>query len=116
MECWGSGNPAPCVGYRYHRQLGRATVDTFLRDARFTKVYALNRPSNGEKDIKTRHEERSVDKGLVSLLSDDRLVFLEGDASSGGLTVDQEVWNIAHTLDSSSFRILGARSRQPYHS
>ena len=77
--------------------LGAQLVDAFLRDARIAKVYTLNRPSSGEKDIKTRHEERFMDKGLdVSLLSDDRLVFLEGDASSGaklGLTDDiyQEV-------------------------
>jgi len=91
-----------------------------LRDARITKVYTLNRPSSGEKDIKTRHEERFIDKGLdVSLLSDDRLVFLEGDASSGaklGLTDDiyQEVqgrvnliihnaWRLDFNLSLSSF-------------
>lgn len=86
--------------------LGAQLVDTFLRDARITKVYTLNRPSSGEKNIKMRHEERFMDKGLdISLLSDDRLVFLEGDASSGaklGLTDDvyQEVRDITDILDS----------------
>ena len=73
--------------------LGAQLVDVFLRDGRVKKVYALNRPSSGDKDIKARHEERFIDKGLdVGQLVDDRLVFLEGDASSANLGLREEVY------------------------
>ena len=73
--------------------LGAQLVDVFLRDGRVQRVYALNRPSSGDKDIKARHEERFIDKGLdVTQLVDDRLVLLEGDASSANLGLREEVY------------------------
>ncbi len=75
--------------------LGAQLVDVFLRDGRVKKVYTLNRPSGGEKkkDIKARHAERFVDKGLdVVLLLDERLVLLEGDASGDHLGLSGEVY------------------------
>lgn len=73
--------------------LGAQLVDVFLRDGRVKRVYALNRPSSGDKDIKARHEERFIDKDLdVGQLVDDRLVFLEGDASSANLGLREEVY------------------------
>lgn len=73
--------------------LGAQLVDVFLRDGRVKRVYALNRPSSGDKDIKARHEERFIDKCLdVAQLVDDRLVFLEGDASSANLGLREEVY------------------------
>jgi len=78
--------------------LGAQLVDIFLRDGRVTKVYTLNRPSSGEKDIKARHAERFIDKGLdVTQLSDDRLVFLEGDASRVNLGLNNEIYEEVHT-------------------
>ena len=77
--------------------LGAQLVDIFLRDGRVTKVYTLNRPSSGEKDIKARHAERFIDKGLdVAQLSDDRLVFLEGDASRVNLGLSNEIYEEVH--------------------
>lgn len=102
--------------------LGAQLVDTFLRDGRVAKVYTLNRPSSGEKGIKARHEERFIDKGLdVALLSDDRLVFLEGDASGENLGLSDEVYREVWImpiffLDSRFEPFLGARLRQAYHS
>jgi hypothetical protein len=73
--------------------LGAQLVDSFLRDARVTKLFTLNRPSSGVKGIKARHEERFIDKGLdVAHLADDRLVFLEGDASSVNLGLRDEIY------------------------
>ena len=75
--------------------LGAQLVDVFLRDGRVKKVYTLNRPSGGEKkkDIRARHAERFVDKGLdVVLLLDERLVLLEGDASGDHLGLSSEVY------------------------
>ena len=73
--------------------LGAQLVDVFLRDGRVKKVYTLNRPSSGAKDIKARHEERFMDKGLdISQLLDDRLVFLEGDASSVNMGLSDGIY------------------------
>ena len=73
--------------------LGAQLVDVFLRDRRVKKVYTLNRPSSGTKDIKARHEERFIDKGLdIAQLLDDRLVFLEGDASSVNMGLSDGIY------------------------
>lgn len=73
--------------------LGAQLVDSFLHERRVTRVYTLNRPSSGEKDIVTRHEERFIDKGLdTAQLSDDRLFFLEGDASHVNLGLGDELY------------------------
>ena len=87
--------------------LGAQLVDVFLRDGRVKKVYALNQPSGGgKKDIRTRHLERFVDKGFdVALLSDERLVLLEGDASGDGLGLSSEVYE-----EVCAYSFLGADS------
>ena len=96
--------------------LGAQLVDVFLRDGRVTKVYTLNRPSGGGKNVKARHEERFIDKGLdVGQLFDERLVFLEGDASSINLGLSneifQEVWMTSISLHICSNNIGGFQIR-----
>jgi hypothetical protein len=101
--------------------LGAQLVDVFLGDSRVKKVYTLNRPSSGGKDIKGRHEERFIDKGLdVAQLADERLVFLEGDASSDNMGLKSEIYEevrltptpIADLLED----CLDAKSCQRHHS
>jgi len=71
--------------------LGSHLLDALLRNDRVQKLYTLNRPHVG-RNIKKEHEERFADKGLdAGLLSDDRLVFLEGDTSEFGLGLTSEV-------------------------
>jgi hypothetical protein len=78
--------------------LGAQLVDVFLHDGRVKKVYALNRPSSGGKDIKARHKERFIDKGLdIAQLVDDRLVLLEGDASTANLGLGEAVYEEVRT-------------------
>jgi len=72
--------------------LGSHLLDALLRHDRVQRVYTLNRPRVG-KDIKKEHEERFADKGLdAGLLSDDRLIFLEGDTSDVALGLTSEVY------------------------
>ncbi|KIM43694.1 hypothetical protein M413DRAFT_443603 [Hebeloma cylindrosporum] len=73
--------------------LGSQILDSLLRNPRVKTVYALNRPSSSSKSIKERHVERFMDRGLdPSLLSTDRLVFLEGEASHRNLGLKTEVY------------------------
>ncbi|KAF8963375.1 hypothetical protein BDZ97DRAFT_1919814 [Flammula alnicola] len=66
--------------------LGAQLLESLLHGARVTMVYVLNRPSSGSKSVEERQAERFADKGLdVSLLSTERLVFLEEEASHRNL-------------------------------
>jgi hypothetical protein len=72
--------------------LGSHLLDALLRNGRVQRVYTLNRPRIG-RDIKKEHEERFTDKGLdPKLLSDDRLVFLEGNTSDVNLGLSSDVY------------------------
>jgi len=73
--------------------LGSQILDSLLRNPKVKRVYALNRPSSSSKSIQERHIQRFLDRGLdSSLLSTDRLVFLEGDASHRNFGLEKEVY------------------------
>ena len=73
--------------------LGSQILDSLLRNPKVKTVYALNRPSSSSKSIQERHVQRFLDRGLdSSLLSTDRLVFLEGEASHRNLGLKPEVY------------------------
>ena len=79
--------------------LGSQMLESLLRDTKVKTVYVLNRPSSGSKAIQQRQTERFADKGLdVSLLSSDRLVYLEGDAAHRGLGLKEGIYNEVSTL------------------
>lgn len=74
--------------------LGSQMLESLLRNTKVRTVYALNRPSSGSKSIQQRQAERFADKGLdVSLLSSDRLVYLEGDAAHRNIGLNESVHN-----------------------
>jgi hypothetical protein len=73
--------------------LGSQILHSLLRNPKVKKVYTLNRPSSTSKSIQERHIHRFLDRGLdSSLLSTDRLVFLEGEASHRNLGLKTEVY------------------------
>ncbi|KAF8954562.1 hypothetical protein BDZ97DRAFT_1975945 [Flammula alnicola] len=72
--------------------LGAQLLESLVRDPRVKTVYVLNRPSSGP-------TERFADKGLdVSLLSTERLVYLEGEASHRNLGLRDVVYNEVRTF------------------
>ncbi|KAF8956600.1 hypothetical protein BDZ97DRAFT_2062868 [Flammula alnicola] len=108
--------------------LGAQLLESLLRDPRVTTVYVLNRPSSGPKSVEERQAERFADKGLdASLLSTERLVFLEGEASHRNLglrdvvydelrssvtTIIHNAWRLDFNLSLSSFEpnVQGTRN------
>ena len=81
--------------------LGSQMLASLLRDARVKTVYALNRPSSGSRTIQQRQAERFADKALdISLLSSDRLVYLEGEASHAHLGLRESVYHEVCMLSS----------------
>jgi len=73
--------------------LGSQILASLLRTPKVKTIYALNRPSSSSKSIQERHIQRFLDRGLDScLLSTDRLVFLEGEASHRNLGLKTEVY------------------------
>lgn len=73
--------------------LGSQILDSLLRNPKVKRVYALNRPSSSSKSIQERHIHRFLDRGLdSSLLSTNRLIYLEGEASHRNLGLKTEVY------------------------
>jgi hypothetical protein len=73
--------------------LGSQILESLLRDTKVKAIYTLNRHSSGSKTVAQRQAERFTDKGLdVSLLSSDRLVYLEGEASHKNLGLKDAVY------------------------
>ncbi|KDR79161.1 hypothetical protein GALMADRAFT_277673 [Galerina marginata CBS 339.88] len=71
--------------------LGSQILETLLRDPSVRKIYALNRASG---DALARHADRFKDKGFeVSLLSTDKLVFIEGDMTQKNVGLQKEVYD-----------------------
>jgi len=71
--------------------LGSQILETLLRDSSVRKIYALNRASG---DPRKKHTDRFADKGFGSaLLSSEKLVFLEGDATQKGLGLPKEIYD-----------------------
>ena len=84
--------------------LGAQMLASLLLDSRVKTVYAFNRPTSGSKTIQERQVERFVDKALdVSLLSSDRLVYLEGEASHKNLGLKEAVYHEVCFLNFHSF-------------
>ncbi len=82
--------------------LGSQLLDALLRNQRVRKVYALNRSHGGATSLKQRHEERFLDKGFdLALLSDNRLVSLEGDTSREDLGLQTKIFEEVFVIPSS---------------
>lgn len=74
--------------------LGSQMLASLLLDSQVKTVYAFNRPTSGSKTIQDRQAERFVDKALdVSLLSSNRLIYLEGEASHRNLGLEEAVYH-----------------------
>ena len=72
--------------------LGSHILEALLRDPRISQIYALNRPSSHQP--LDRHISRFENNGLdKALLTSEKLVFLEGDASQDNLGVESSVFN-----------------------
>ena len=72
--------------------LGSQVLDQLLRHPDISKVYALNRPSSAS--ISDRHLDRFRDKGLdTSVLSSNKLVYLESDISQDRLGLSESAYN-----------------------
>lgn len=75
--------------------LGTYLLGHLLRDPRVSKVYALNRrtKATGMISVLERQKAAFQDRGLdVGLLSDPKLVMVEGDATHNNLGVDQQTY------------------------
>ncbi|KAJ3517669.1 hypothetical protein NLJ89_g348 [Agrocybe chaxingu] len=72
--------------------LGAQILASLLKDARARKIYALDRPSRASgKSILERHKEKFADKRLdVSLLMDEKLIFIEGELAKDRLGLSEE--------------------------
>lgn len=101
--------------------LGSYLLSSFLSTDEVTKVYAFNRPGAGT--IHQRHSVALRDKGLdVSILSDRRLVLLEGDLSKEDFDLDHDMyeqvsaghsWNIFNRLHIDSYKpVVYSRSNR----
>ncbi|KAH9476002.1 putative NRPS-like protein biosynthetic cluster [Psilocybe cubensis] len=67
--------------------LGSEILAGLLKNEAVKKIYALNRPS---KDARARHVARFEDRGFdVGLLSDDKLVLLDGDITKKHIGLEQ---------------------------
>ena len=74
--------------------IGSHILEVLLRDPRILRIYAFNRPSSRQVSQLDRHMERFEDKGFdKGLLSSDKLVFIEGDASQDNLGIPSSVFN-----------------------
>jgi NAD(P)-dependent dehydrogenase (short-subunit alcohol dehydrogenase family) len=75
--------------------IGSHILEALLRDTRILRIYAFNRPSSsGQVSLLDRHVERFEDKGFDKvLLTSEKLVFVEGDASQHNLGVSSSVFN-----------------------
>ena len=74
--------------------IGSHILEALLRDPRILRIYTYNRPSPRRVSLLDRHRERFEDKGFDKvLLTSERLVFLEGDASQNNLGVSSLVFN-----------------------
>lgn len=73
--------------------LGSHILEALLQDTSVTTVYVLNRPSSGLQSIQERQAERFADKTLdTTLLSSNRLVYLEGETSHHNLGLTTAVY------------------------
>ncbi|KAF5318761.1 hypothetical protein D9619_011064 [Psilocybe cf. subviscida] len=71
--------------------LGSHILESLLCNPNVERIYALNRPSS--QSAVARHEARFVDKGFdVELLRQEKLRFLEGDASNLSLGLPDDVY------------------------
>lgn len=102
--------------------LGAHILAALLQDSAVNKVYVLNRPSLDSKTVQQRQVERFKDKSLeLSLLSNDNLVYLEGETSHHNLGLEEDVYNevciflqgVRIYLNSDSIQVTSERKR--YH-
>jgi hypothetical protein len=79
--------------------LGSQLLAACLADGEVQQVYALNRPSS-RSSIAERHTDTFRDRGLdLKLLASEKLVCLEGEASSNLLGLDQATYdNVRSTV------------------
>ena len=74
--------------------IGSHILEALLRDTRTLRIYAFNRPSSRQVSQLDRHIERFEDKGFdTGLLSTEKVVFVEGDASQDKLGVPSSIFN-----------------------
>lgn len=73
--------------------LGAQLLETMLQDEKVERVYAMNRASSSSSMLE-RHVERFQDKALnASLLSSEKLVFIEGEAAQDNLGLSAATYN-----------------------
>lgn len=74
--------------------IGSHILEALLREPRILRIYTFNRPSSRQVSLLDRHRDRFEDKGFdKALLSSEKLVFLEGDASQDCLGVPPLIFN-----------------------
>ncbi|KAF8174554.1 putative aminoadipate reductase [Pholiota molesta] len=70
--------------------LGSQIMETLLRDAAVTRIYAVNRVSGNPL---AKHVDRFTDKGFdTALLKSEKIVFLESDITQPGLGLSKEAY------------------------
>ena len=79
--------------------IGAHILEALLREPRILRIYTFNRPSSRQVSLLDRHRERFEDKGFDTLLlTSEKLVFLEGDASQDDLGVSSLIFNEVLTI------------------
>jgi hypothetical protein len=70
--------------------LGSQIMETLLRDAAVTRIYAVNRVSGNPL---AKHVDRFTDKGFdTALLKSEKIVFLESDITQPGLGLSKKAY------------------------
>ena len=83
--------------------LGSHILDALLRDPRILRIYAFNRASSHQP--LDRHISRFENNGLdKALLTSEKLIFLEGDASQDNLGVESSVFKQVSILKFNALR------------
>lgn len=104
--------------------LGSHILKDLVEAPKITRVYALNRRDReGKRSVKARHISGFRDRGLdVSILSSDKIVFLEGDTASEYLGLGPDMYHqlqsaVTHIIHNGSVQINPFRSfgsHQPF--